>query len=161
MEHSDVETWSDNALSDTSEFDEQPAEPDSDTEMPYERVPRLSTMSAPKTRRHIPGLPIKLSDGRLQASEKVTTAPALTGDDEDTEGSVRSLSPPAVLPRVEDVATGARFGRRAVADVIGNSSRKARIHGAKDQIASICQDIITDPENSVRLPSMIRLSRLT
>jgi len=97
-----------------------------------------------------PGLPIKLSDGRIEASKKVTVASAPIKDDEETEESVRSQSPTAVPLTVEDVATGARFGRPAVVDVIGNSSRKARIQGAKDQIASICQDIIADPENSVR-----------
>lgn len=52
--------------------------------------------------------------------------------------------------KVEDVSTGARFGRPAVIDIIGNKSRTARIQGAKDQIAGICQEIIADPENSVR-----------
>lgn len=120
--------------------------------MPYERIPRLHKAPEPKTRRNIPGLPIKLSDGRIQASQKVTVARAQIDDDEDTESSVRSYSPPVVPSTVEDVATGARFGRPAVVDVIGNSSRKARIQGAKDQIASLCQEIIADPENSVRLP---------
>ncbi|KAH0830537.1 nucleolar complex-associated protein-domain-containing protein [Lanmaoa asiatica] len=151
---SDVETQSDNVLSDEVDSEEQPPSPlalDSDTEMPYERVPRLHKVIEPETRRNIPGLPIKLSDGRIQASKKVTVALAQIDDNEDTEGSVRSQSPPAVPLRLEDVATGARFGRLAVADVIGNSSRKARIQGAKDQIASICQEIIADPENSLGL----------
>lgn len=154
VERSDAETKSDNALSDGQDFEEQLVELDSDTEMPYERVPRLPKVPEPQTRRNIRGLPIKLSDGRIQASEKVTVAPAQTDDDEDTEDPVRSQSSlPTVLPNVEDVATGARFGRLAVVDVIGNRSYKARIQGAKDQIASICQEIISDPENSVRLPS--------
>ncbi|KAF8559543.1 nucleolar complex-associated protein 3 [Imleria badia] len=147
---SDVEM----ALSDEVDSEEQPPSPaelDSDTEMPYERVPRLHKLSEPETRRNIPGLPIKLSDGRIQASEKVTVVPAQTNVDEDSEGSVRSQSPPAVASTVEDIATGARFGRLAVADVIGNSSRKARIQGAKDQIASICQETIADPEYSLGL----------
>ena len=142
-------TQSDDALSDQVDSE---AELDSDTEMPYELVPRLHKVPEPETRRNIPGLPIKLSDGRIQASKKVTVAPAPIDDDEDTEGSVRSQSLPATPSTVENVATGARFGRLAVADVIGNSSRKARIQGAKDQIASICQEIIADPENSVRFP---------
>lgn len=147
----DVETQPDDVTSVDSEgLSPSPSEPDSDTEMPYERVPRLHKKPELATRRNIPGLPIKLSDGRIQASEKVTLVPAEADDDEDTEGSPRSKSPPAVPSTVEDIATGARFGRLAVADVIGNSSRKARIQGAKDQIASICQEIIADPENSVR-----------
>lgn len=155
IEDSDIETQSDAALSDQVDSEEQypsPSELDSDTEMPYERVPRLHKVSESETRRNIPGLPIKLSDGRIQASEKVTVVPAQVDNDDDTEGSVRSQSPPAVLSTVENVATGARFGRLAVVDVIENSSRKARIQGAKDQIASICQEIIADPENSVRFP---------
>ncbi|KAI9566460.1 nucleolar complex-associated protein-domain-containing protein [Boletus coccyginus] len=156
----DSESWStdiedsDLALADQVDSEEQPSSPaelDSDTEMPYERVPRLHKAPEPETRRNIPGLPIKLSDGRIQASEKVTVAPAQINDDQDTEGSVPSQSPPAVPSTVEDITTGARFGRLAVVDVIGNSSRKARIQGAKDQIASICQEIIADPENSLGL----------
>jgi len=150
-----VETWSLNSLSDQVDSEERPPSPaelDSDTEMPYECVPRLHKAPEPETRRNIPGLPIKLSDGRIQASEKVTVAPAHVNDDQDTEASVRSQSLPGVPSTVEDIATGARFGRLAVVDVIGHSSRKARILGAKDQIASICQEIIADPENSVRFP---------
>lgn len=155
IDDSDGETRSDNFLSDKADSEEQrptTAELDSDTEMPYERVPRLHKVPEQETRRSIPGLPIKLSDGRIQASKKVTVAPAQIDDDEDTEGSARSQSPLAVPSAVEDVATGARFGRPAVIDVIGNSSRKARIQGAKDQIANLCQEIIADPENSVRFP---------
>lgn len=154
IDAADVETQSDDALSDQAYSEELPpssAELDSDAEMSYERVPRTHKAPEPETRRNIPGLPIKLSDGRIQASKKVTVVPAQNDDDEDTEGPLRSQSPPAVPSTVEDIATGARFGRLAVADVIGNSSRKARIQGAKDQVASICQDIIADPENSVRL----------
>lgn len=150
--HDEVsESWS----TDIEDSDEQPPTPvelDSDTEMSYERVARLHKLPERETRRNIPGLPIKLSDGRIQASEKVTVAPAQIDDDEDTEDSIRTQSPPAMPSTVEDVATGARFGRPAVVDVIENSSRKARIQGAKDQIASLCQEIIADPENSVRLP---------
>jgi nucleolar complex protein 3 len=50
---------------------------------------------------------------------------------------------------VEDVATGARFGRPAVRDIIQQKSRKARIEAAKEQLASICQEIMAEPENSV------------
>ncbi|KAG9318448.1 nucleolar complex-associated protein-domain-containing protein [Chiua virens] len=155
IEDSDAEMQSDDLFSNEPDSDGQPPssdELDSDTEMPYERVPRrLHKISEPETRRNIPGLPIKLSDGRIQASQKVTVAPALIDDVEDTEDSVRSQSPTAIPSTVEGVATGARFGRPAVVDVIKNTSRKARIQGAKDQIASICQEIIADPENSLGL----------
>ena len=123
---------------------------DSDAEMPYERVLRKRDASVESdAHRRIPGLPIKLADGRVQATGKVTT---VQPDDEDEESedtqSVGSEEP----KQIDDVSTGARFGRPAVVDVIGNKSRMARIQGAKEQIASICQEIITDPENSVRQP---------
>ncbi|CAE7127135.1 unnamed protein product [Rhizoctonia solani] len=51
-------------------------------------------------------------------------------------------------PVIEDVATGARFGRPAVRDIVSQKSRKARIEAAKEQLASICQDIMAEPENS-------------
>ena len=157
------ESWNsdiENSDAGTDALSEQPVL-DSDTEMPYERVLRLPKVREPEKHRNIRGLPIKLADGRIQASEKVTAAPAQTDENEDSADSARSQSPPAVPCAVEDVATGARFGRRAVVDVIGNGSRKARIQGAKDQIASICQEIIADPENSVRsFYSMILLSCL-
>ncbi|KAL4073525.1 nucleolar complex-associated protein-domain-containing protein [Scleroderma citrinum] len=126
---------------------------DSDAEMPYERIPRKRDTSVESdSRRFIPGLPIKLSNGRIQATGKVTTA-VVQSDDEDEDSddtqSLEALSEEAKL--VEDVSTGARFGRPAVVDVIGNKSRMARIQGAKEQIAGICQEIIADPENSLGL----------
>jgi nucleolar complex protein 3 len=35
-------------------------------------------------------------------------------------------------------------------DVVTTKSRKERIHAAKEQIASICQEIVGDPEDGVR-----------
>jgi nucleolar complex protein 3 len=52
---------------------------------------------------------------------------------------------------VEDVSTGARYGRPAVVDVVGIESREERIRSAKEQIASVCNGIIADPDNSVRV----------
>ncbi|KAI6037515.1 nucleolar complex-associated protein-domain-containing protein [Pisolithus marmoratus] len=125
---------------------------DSDVEMPYERMPRRRDpaveLDAP---RHIQGLPIKLSDGRIQATGKVTRAPTPSESENDDDEDNATDVPPDEGKRVEDVATGARFGRPAVVDVVGNKSRAARIHGAKEQIASICQEIIADPENSLGL----------
>ncbi|KAF9246550.1 nucleolar complex-associated protein-domain-containing protein [Melanogaster broomeanus] len=133
-----------------------PDELDSDAEMPYERAPRKRKVSSEiETHRHIPGLPIKLSDGRIQATGKMTVASVRSDDeDEDSEEYVQPQPPPieaSNASNVEDVATGARFGRPAVVDVVGNRSRKARLQGAKDQIASISQEIIADPENSLGL----------
>ncbi|KIJ17377.1 hypothetical protein PAXINDRAFT_175850 [Paxillus involutus ATCC 200175] len=157
VEESGDDTRSDDAsiISEDVSADEPPSpdELDSDVEMPYERVPRNSKVSPePETYRHIPGLPIKLSDGRIQATGKITVAPVQSeNEDEDSEGSVTFHSPPSEPPKVEDVATGARFGRPAVVDLVGNQSRKARIQGSKEQIASVCQEIIADPENSLGL----------
>ncbi|KAI5986030.1 nucleolar complex-associated protein-domain-containing protein [Pisolithus orientalis] len=127
---------------------------DSDVEMPYERVPRKRDASVESDRpRQIQGLPIKLADGRIQATGKMTVAPILSEseDDEDNDEVSANVPTDEAGKRVEDVATGARFGRPAVVDVVGNKSRAARIHGAKEQIASICQEIIADPENSLGL----------
>ncbi|KAI6128632.1 nucleolar complex-associated protein-domain-containing protein [Pisolithus croceorrhizus] len=126
---------------------------DSDVEMPYERIPRRRDASVESDApRHIQGLPIKLSDGRIQATGKMTKAPALLdGEDGEDEDETSNVPLGEAGKRVEDIATGARFGRPAVVDVVGNKSRAARIHGAKEQIASICQEIIADPENSLGL----------
>lgn len=57
--------------------------------------------------------------------------------------------------RVEDITTGARFGRAAIADIISQPSRKRRVEAAKEQIADICQEILAEPENGVRGSSYI------
>lgn len=123
---------------------------DSDVEMPYERMPRGREASVESdSHRHIQGLPIKLADGRIQATGKMTRAP--TSSESEDEDEATNVHPDEANKRIEDVATGARFGRPAVVDVVGNKSRAARIHEAKEQIASICQEIIADPENSLGL----------
>ncbi|KZT11382.1 nucleolar complex-associated protein 3 [Laetiporus sulphureus 93-53] len=128
---------------------------DSDEEMSYEMLPRKRRSSWEPESDKLEGierLPIKLADGRIQKS---TSRVLLTkgeesaeSDEEDATGGVFKIEQ---TYKVEDVSTGARFGRPAVVDVIGNKSRKARIQGAKEQIAGICQDIISDPENSLGL----------
>jgi nucleolar complex protein 3 len=125
---------------------------DSDAEMPYEVAPRKRHPSWDSNDLNIHHLPTKLADGRVQKSVSKPTAihAADKPDDEsDDEAADEDQPEREERYRVEDVSTGARFGRPAVADVIANKSRKARIQGAKDQIAGICQEIIADPENSV------------
>lgn len=125
---------------------------DSDAEMSYERVPRRPQGSSEaKKDHHIQGLPIKSADGRIHATGKKIAAPP-SSDEEGSvsDDSVEEQEIPAEEHKIEDVSTGARFGRPAVVDVVGNKSRTARIQGAKDQIASICHEIIAEPENSVR-----------
>lgn len=132
-------------------------ESDSDVEASYEAVPRKrrSSWNESDDNQFIDRLPIKLADGRIQKSgEKVVI---LTNEDhEDAETDEESSEDEYTEPphRVETVATGARFGRPAVLDVIGNKSRHLRIQGAKEQIAGICQEIVGDPENSVSAPDV-------
>ena len=121
---------------------------DSDTEMPYEMAPRKRRPSWDSTEENnINHLPTKLADGQIKKSVIKPTAIVSTDDSEEDEDP--DLGEQEERYRVEDVSTGARFGRPAVIDVISSSSRKARIQGAKDQIAGICQEIISDPENNV------------
>ena len=125
-----------------------------DEEMPYEAQPRkppamhaLESDDENVVRR----LPIKLADGRVQESSNgKVSLPRKDRFSEDSESELES-PPPVNHFKVEDVSTGARFGRPAVIDVVGNKSRKARIQAAKEQIAGICQEIVADPENSVCL----------
>ena len=124
-----------------------------DEEMPYESAPRKPNAaweSDDEVDKGINRLPIKLADGRVQKSGSKVF---LTQDDE-TAGDESEEEDEAPVPeeryKVEDVSTGARFGRPAVADVILTKSRKVRIQAAKEQIAGICQEILADPENSVR-----------
>lgn len=120
--------------------------PGSDEEMPYETVPRKRRASWEPEGNVIERLPIKLADGRVQKTG-IKVAPQVV---QDTSGEESDEEPPTeeAVGR-EDVSTGARFGRPAVVDIIGNKSRKARIQGAKEQIAGLCQEIVSDPENSV------------
>ncbi|KZT68113.1 nucleolar complex-associated protein 3 [Daedalea quercina L-15889] len=126
------------------------ADPDEE-EMLYETLPRKRRPSwepEEKKDKGVERLPIKLSDGRIQKSnDKVV----LGADESEQSEEDSEEDEPVLEQKVEDVSTGARFGRPAVVDVISNKSRKARIQGAKEQIAGICQEIVADPENSIGL----------
>ncbi|KAJ7343520.1 nucleolar complex-associated protein-domain-containing protein [Mycena albidolilacea] len=148
--------WSSDLLSDDNSLPDDDSDGsipssdmDSDAEMPYEAAPRKRRPSweAPPDQ-GIQKLPIKLPDGRIQ---KTGTKLKQLPTSEDTEESEDEDEEVPEEPRREDVSTGARFGRPAVVDVVGNKSRAARLQGAKDQIASICQEIMADPENSLGL----------
>lgn len=123
---------------------------DSDEEQPYELQSRTQTITkemANTNRKVIPRLPIKLANGQIEktgereGSVETPTASDSSGGEEEEER-------PLPQPR-NDVATGARFGRPAVADILTTKSRKLRVQAAKEQIAGICQDIIAEPENGV------------
>ncbi|KAG1756821.1 nucleolar complex-associated protein-domain-containing protein [Suillus paluster] len=160
----DEESWSSGIDDDTDTISQSSANDndrdlssadglDSDAEMSYERVPRkLQESREAKTDRHIQGLPIKSADGRIHATgKKIAVPPSSDEESSDTDDSPEEQEIPAEVNKIDDVATGARFGRPAVIDIVGRKSRTARIQGAKDQIASICQEIIAEPENSLGL----------
>lgn len=118
-----------------------------DDEMPYEKLPRKHAKQEGSDEEGISRLPIKSQDGKVHRFEKRAVVPqegsGVSSDDEEVPSE-------EVPSRRDDVATGARFGRPAVVDVVSKKSRQARIQAAKEQIAGICQDIVGDPENSVR-----------
>lgn len=125
-----------------------------DEEMPYEaqpRNPRTAWTPDSDNENAVKRLPIKLADGRVQESSNDKVLLPREAHPSDGEDSEEESPPPVHQSRVEDVSTGARFGRPAVIDVVGNKSRKARVQAAKEQIAGICQEIVADPENSVCL----------
>lgn len=119
---------------------------DSDAEMDYERAPRKNRLFESSSElRVIERLPIKLVDGRLLK----TGVKDLGRPEHITEEAVeQEESWNESKHKVED--TGTRFGRPAVVDIVNQTSRKHRIEHAKEQIASICQEIVAYPENNVR-----------
>lgn len=133
----------------------RPRDTDSDAEMPYETLPRKRRPSWDDDdgKKAIDRLPIKLSDGRIQKSGE-----HIVLQDEESEDEEEDIAGPSEPEhKRDDIATGARFGRASVIDVIQIKSRKARIQATKEQIADICQEIIGDPEDSVRTPHTIHL----
>ncbi|THU90726.1 nucleolar complex-associated protein 3 [Dendrothele bispora CBS 962.96] len=130
-------------------FDNEKGDIDSDAEMSYEAVPRKLPKTSQKEQRGILRLPIKLPDGQIQDTGRISTSPSTHSDS--TESRLDQGSKNAQPSRRDDVATGARFGRPAVIDVVTNESRKMKIQAAKEQIASICQEVVADPENSLGL----------
>lgn len=141
-------------LSDDSGFSSDDSK--SDAEMSYERLPRKRGPSwEPPKETSVRRLPIKTADGRVhQTGGKLAAVNVYTASTEESESDdEESLEDEPPITR-EDISTGARFGRPAVVDIVGNKSRKARIQGAKEQIAGICQEVVADPESSVSIPSL-------
>jgi nucleolar complex protein 3 len=126
-------------------------ESDWDAEMPYEQLPRKRRSSWDNDdeagTKKIKGLPIKLPDGTIRQSTKMLV---MSDSEQSSDGEYEESTCREPETRLEDVSTGARFGRAAVVDVVGKSSRRERVEAAKEQIASICQEILAEPENSVR-----------
>lgn len=147
---SDDEEWNSDLDKDEELSDSAPPSEDSDEEMDYELAPRNHPVEKSKDA-GVQRLPIKLANGHIQETGRIITQKV-----EESESESESEAEEIPAPRIrEDVATGARFGRAAVVDVVATKSRKLRIQLAKDQIAELCQSIVSDPENSVRsiLPS--------
>lgn len=120
---------------------------DSDTEMPYETAPRPRRLSWDENSDEVQRLPIKLLDGQVKSvGVKLRRTREESSEESDDEEATREPTPE---PR-EDATLGSRLGRRSVVDVLTTKSRKERMHAAKEQIASICQEIVGDPEDSVR-----------
>jgi nucleolar complex protein 3 len=129
----------------------------SDEEQDYERLPRKRRLSWDEDKtKGSERLPVKLSNGRLEKRGHLpaTAEPeVLSSEDSDDEAERIQEQERQLNNRhgVEDVATGARFGRPAVIDVVKDKSKQIRVQRAKEQLASIAQEIIADPETSVRL----------
>ncbi|KAG6818144.1 hypothetical protein H0H87_000049 [Tephrocybe sp. NHM501043] len=124
----------------------------SDAEMDYEKAPRKRRPSwEPEENRGIKGLPIKLPSGDVRSTGKMSFALAANAAEDSPENEPDESEVEEPPQRIDDVSTGARFGRPAVVDVVSNKSKAARIHGAKEQLAGICQEIVSDPENSLGL----------
>ncbi|KAI9458484.1 nucleolar complex-associated protein 3 [Russula earlei] len=120
----------------------------SDAEMSYETVSRRRRQPWPEGEVVIDGLPIKLRDGQIKRTGPKLVIQAQSEEKSDDSPSERRLEPEQTR---EDITTGARFRRLPIIDVISNPSRKLRIQIAKEQIASLCEDIVSDPENSLGL----------
>lgn len=119
-----------------------------DEEMPYEMLPRRQQRAVDEDKgKGIARLPIKLQDGKIHKSaERIIPR---GHEESETDSEPEDIGEEEKAPAVEDISTGARFGRRAVVDVISTKSRKAKIQAAKEQIASLCQEVVAEPENSV------------
>lgn len=120
----------------------------SDLEMPYETVPRSRRLSwSEGSENEVQRLPIKLLDGRIKS-----VGIKLRGNREELseESDNKEAFEGATQEPREDTTLGSRPGRRSVVDVITTISRKERVNAAKEQIASICQEVEGDPEDGVR-----------
>ena len=147
MHDSDLHLSEDDSGEELYKFSSPDEEVNSDIEQPYERKPRIRETSwEPEGSETIPRLPIKLPDGRVVKTAGRVIPRAESESEDEAESSSQQRPQPHV---VEDVSTGSRFGRPAVVNVIRSSSQQVRIQMAKEQIAGICQDILSDPESSV------------
>jgi nucleolar complex protein 3 len=125
---------------------------DSDEEQSYERRPRVIANKGEANRKLVPRLPIKLPGGQVQ---QTGVREGSVESDEESDNTLQHAEPPR-----RNVA-GARFGRAAVADILRIKSRVGRLQAAKEQIAGICQEILSEPEQSVSLSIQLIIACLT
>ena len=158
LSEADSDLSEDGALGEDEQFDSSKPRlrtkrtaTDSDAEMSYEAVPRRRRPSWSDGDVVIDRLPIKLRDGKIQRTGPKLVVQAQSEEESEDHSPERWPEPE---PTREDITTGARFGRLSVIGVISNPSRKMRIQLAKEQIANICQEIVADPENSVRVSDL-------
>ncbi|KAG9037032.1 hypothetical protein FS842_003385 [Serendipita sp. 407] len=118
---------------------------DSEDEQPYELKPRKPDANQQKGEKLIKRLPIKLSNGKIQ---QIGAREANTQSDEDSD---EESDPPPVLETPKRNITGARFGRASIADILSIESKSTRIQVAQEQLAGICQEILTEPESNLGL----------
>ncbi|KAF8311250.1 NOC3p-domain-containing protein [Clavulina sp. PMI_390] len=154
---SDIESYDLSVASDAGGIEDDSASSqsssDSESELELEEryVRKQKKPAYSETETGAERLPIKMPDGKLKKRGYLPVQEVEGSSDEDDgiEDATRAME--QLAPPREDISTGARFGRPAVTAVIGTKSRKARIQAAKEQLASICQEVVADPENSIGL----------
>lgn len=114
----------------------------------YERQPRALLEEDHKGSAR---LPVKLRDGTIRqtgnrpAKESESESEASEGESHGEDDDVSEPTSTWETP----VASGSQ--RPAIE--FGADSRKERIRRAQEELATICQDIVTDPEENVKLAS--------
>jgi len=127
-------------------LNEQSSLTDSDIEQPYERLPRKvgGIKDTEGKARLVPRLPIKLPSGQIQQTG-VRQGSTESSDD----GEEPDPPPQKPLKQNKRYFAGTMFGKASVGDVIRIQPRPERIQSAKEQIAEICQEIMSEPEKGV------------
>ena len=120
----------------------------SDLEMPYEVAPRPRRPSWDgDSGNEVQCLPVKLSNGQIKNVGIKMRRNLQESSEGSSDEDVHRESTPE--PR-EDALLGEGHGLRSGVDMASTTSRKKRIDAAKEKIATICQEIVGDPEDSVR-----------
>ena len=127
----------------------------SDFEMPYETAARPRRPSWNEdSENEVQRLPIKLLDGRIKnIGVKPRGKPKEYSGESDKVEALETSSPEPP----EDTTPSRRFGRCSAVDLVATKSRKKRIHAAREHIASICQEIVGDPEDGVSYSNPVKI----